>query len=61
MSQFFSNFVVSKLLTTIIIAMHNFVAKVRKICEICKQYAGNLVNPKSVIRTVFFVLVFITD
>ena len=46
MSQIFSNFVVSKLLSTIIIAMHNFSAKFRKIREICKQFAGNLVNER---------------
>lgn len=46
MSRIFSNFVVSNLLCTIIIAMHDFVAKFRKICEICKQYAGNLVNER---------------
>lgn len=46
MSQIFSKFEVSELLTTIIIAIHSFVAKVRKICEICKQYAGNLVNER---------------
>ncbi len=29
-----------------IIAMHNFIAKFRKVLEICKQYAGNQVNKR---------------
>ena len=37
----FSNLVVSKLLSTIIVDMRNFVTKFRKILEICKQFAGN--------------------
>ena len=40
----FSNLVVAKQLSTIIIAMHNFIAKFGKILEICKQFAGNQVN-----------------
>ena len=42
----FSNLVVSKLLSTIIVDMRNFVTKFRKILEICKQFAGNQVNEK---------------
>jgi len=42
----FSNLVVGNLLSTIVISMHNFVTKFRKILDICKQYAGNLVNDK---------------
>lgn len=45
-SLIFSNLVVLKLLSTIIIAMHNFIVKFRKILEICKQLAGNQVNEK---------------
>ena len=39
----FSNLVVSKSLSSII-AMHNFIAKFRKIHESCKQFAENQVN-----------------
>ena len=46
MSLIFSNLVVSKLLSTIIVDMRNFVTKFRKILEICKQFAGNQVNKK---------------
>ena len=46
MSLIFSTLVVSNPLSTIIIDMHNFVAKFGKILEICKQFAGNLVNEK---------------
>ena len=46
MSLIFSNLVVSKLLSTIIVDMRNFVTKFRKILEICKQFAGNQVNEK---------------
>ena len=42
----FSNLVVSKTLSYNIIAMHNFIAKFRKVLEICKQYAGNQVNER---------------
>ena len=42
----FSNLVVGNLLSSIVISMHNFVTKFRKILDICKQYAGNLVNDK---------------
>ena len=42
----FSNLVVSKLLSTIIADMRNFVTNIRKILEICKQFAGNHVNKK---------------
>lgn len=45
-SLIFSNLVVVKSLSLNIIAMHNFIAKFRKILEICKQYAGNQVNEK---------------
>ena len=44
MSLIFSNLVVSNKLSTNIVDMHNFVAKFGKILEICKKYAGNLVN-----------------
>ena len=43
LSLIFSNLVGSKSLSSII-AMHNFIAKFRKIHEICKQFAGNQVN-----------------
>ncbi len=46
MSLIFSNLVVSKLLSTIIVDMRNFVTNFRKILEICKQFAGNRVNEK---------------
>ena len=46
MSLIFSTLVVSNPLSTIIIDMHNFVAKFGKILEICKQFAGNHVNEK---------------
>ena len=46
MSLIFSNLVVSKLLSTIIVDMRNFVTNFRKILEICKQFAGNQVNEK---------------
>ena len=46
MSLIFSNLVVSKQLSTIIVDMRNFVTKFRKILEICKQFAGNQVNEK---------------
>lgn len=42
----FSNLVVSTQLSTIIIAMHNFITKFKTILEICKQYAGNQVNER---------------
>lgn len=42
----FSNLVVANKVITKIIAMHNFVTKFRKILEITKQFAGNLVNEK---------------
>lgn len=45
-SLIFCNLVVLKSLSTHIIVMHNFVTKFRKILEICKQFAGNLVNEK---------------
>ncbi|MDD7462271.1 MAG: IS982 family transposase, partial [Prevotellaceae bacterium] len=45
-SLIFSNLVVFNQPSTIIIAMHNFITKFRKILEICKQYAGNQVNEK---------------
>ena len=45
-SLIFSNLVVSKLLSTIIVDMRNFVTNFRKILEICKQFAGNQVNEK---------------
>ena len=35
----FSNLVVSKLLSTIIVDMRNFFTNFRKILEICKQFA----------------------
>lgn len=43
-SLIFSNLVVSKTLSTIIISMHNFIAKFREILDICKHFAGNHVN-----------------
>ena len=45
-SLIFSNLVVSKKLSTIIVDMRNFVTKFGKILEICKKFAGNLVNKK---------------
>ena len=45
-SLIFSNLVVANKVITKIIAMHNFVTKFRKILEITKQFAGNLVNEK---------------
>ena len=45
-SLIFRNLVVSKLLSTIIVDMRNFVTNFRKILEICKQFAGNQVNEK---------------
>ncbi len=44
MSLIFSNLVVPKTLSTIIISMHNFIAKFREILDICKHFAGNHVN-----------------
>lgn len=41
MPLIFNNLVVLKTLSYNIIAMHNFIAKFRKVLEICKQYAGN--------------------
>ena len=46
MSLIFSNLVVSKLLSAIVVDMRNFIANFRKILEICKQFAGNQVNEK---------------
>lgn len=46
MSLIFSNLVASNQLSTIIIAMHNFIAKFRNILEICKQFAGDQVNER---------------
>ena len=43
-SLIFSTLVVSNPLSTVIVDMHNFVAKFGKILEICKQFAGNRVN-----------------
>ena len=43
-SLIFSNLVVSKQLSAIIVDMRNFVTKFGKILEICKKFAGNLVN-----------------
>ena len=40
----FSNLVVFKTLSTIIISMHNFITKFRKILDICKHFGGNHVN-----------------
>ena len=40
----FSNLVVSKQLSTIIVDMRNFVTKFGKIFEICMEFAGNQVN-----------------
>lgn len=48
-SLIFSNLVVIKSLSTIIIAMHNFIVKFRKILEICKQFAGNQVNERGIV------------
>ena len=45
-SLIFSNLVVQNLLGYKIIVMHNFIAKFRKMLEICKQHAGNQVNEK---------------
>lgn len=45
-SLIFSNLVVSKLLSAIVVDMRNFVANIRKILEIWKQFAGNQVNEK---------------
>jgi len=50
-SMIFSNLVVEKQLSTIVTSMHNFIANFRKILDICKKHAGNLVNEKgNVIR-----------
>ncbi len=46
MSLIFSNLVVTKTLSYNTISMHNFIAKFRKVLEICKQYAGNQVNER---------------
>ena len=46
MSLIFSNLVVSKQLSTVIVDMRNFVTKFGKILEICKKFAGNQVNEK---------------
>ena len=43
-SLFFSNLVVSKQLSTIIVDMRNFVTQFGKNLEICKKFAGNQVN-----------------
>ena len=45
-SLIFSTLVVSNPLGGIIIDMRNFVTKFGKILEICKKFAGNLVNEK---------------
>ena len=45
-SLVFSCLVVSKQLSTIIVDMRNFVAKFRKILEICKIFAGNQVDER---------------
>ena len=45
-SLIFSNLVMSKQLSTIIVDMRNFVTKFGKILEICKKFAGNQVNEK---------------
>lgn len=45
-SQIISTLAVTKPLSTIVIGMHNFIAKFRKIFEICKKFAGNQVNEK---------------
>jgi len=45
-SQIISTLAVAKPLSTIVIGMHNFIAKFRKIFEICKNFAGNQVNEK---------------
>ena len=45
-SLIFSNLVVSNQLSRIIVDMHNFVTKFRKILEICKKFAENQVNEK---------------
>ncbi len=46
MSLIFSNLVVQNLSGYKIIAMHNLMAKFKKILENSKQYAGNQVNGK---------------
>ena len=45
-SQIFNTLAVTKPLSTIVIGMHNFIAKFRNILEICKKFAGNQVNEK---------------
>ena len=45
-SQIISTLAVTKPLSTIVIGMHNFIAKFRKIFEIRKKFAGNQVNEK---------------
>jgi len=45
-SQIISTLAVTKPLSTIIIRMHNFIAKFRNILEICKKFAGNQVNER---------------
>ena len=45
-SLIFSNLVVQNLLGQKIFVMHNFIAKFRKMLEICKQHVGNQVNEK---------------
>ena len=45
-SLIFSNLVVPKQISTIIVDMCDFVTKFGKILEICKKFAGNQVNEK---------------
>lgn len=44
MSLIFSNLVVYKVLSTIIIYMRNFITNFYRILDVCKKFAGNLVN-----------------
>ena len=44
MSLIFSNLVIYKALSTIIIYMRNFITNLYRILDICKKFAGNLVN-----------------
>lgn len=45
-SLIFRNLVVLRSLNYKVIVMHDFIAKFRKVLEICKQYVGNQVNER---------------
>ena len=44
--QIISTLAVTQPLSSIVIGMHNFIAKFRNILEICKKFAENQVNEK---------------